>query len=413
VIPALHAARNDPHQALQQVSRRTSGGHRRTRGALVVAEVALALVLLVTSGLLLRSLERLFAVPVGFHPAQLLTMQVQTSRPRFQYDSVTDRLFRETVDAVRRVPGVTAAALTSQLPLSGDRDEYGVRFESSTNGYNTFRYAVSPGYIEAMRIPLRRGRALDERDRAGAPLAALISESLAKSRYPNVDPIGKQLSIGPVEGYTIVGVVGDVKQMSLALNESDAVYIPSSQWPFADNAMSLVVRTRDEAGSLARAVREAVWSVDKDQPVVRVATMDELLAASAAERRFALILFEAFALAALVLAAAGIYGVISGSVAERTREIGMRSALGASRANILGLVVRQGMTLTALGAVIGLAGAVAASQAIGAMLFGVSRLDPVTYVSVIGLLAVVSVIACGLPAWRAARVDPATTLRTD
>jgi ABC-type antimicrobial peptide transport system permease subunit len=160
-------------------------------------------------------------------------------------------------------------------------------------------------------------------------------------------------------------------------------------------------------------VREAVWSVDKDQPVVRVATMDELLAASAAERRFALILFEAFALAALVLAAAGIYGVMSGNVAERTREIGMRSALGASRANILGLVVRQGMTLTALGAVIGLAGAIAASRAIGAMLFGVSRLDPITYVSVIGLLAAVSVIACGLPAWRAARVDPAMTLRTD
>ena len=413
VMPARQAARSDPHDAMKQGSRRTAGGHRRTRSVLVVAEVALALVLLVTAGLLLRSLERLFAGPVGFDSSHLLTMQVQTSRPRFRYDSTMARLFTETLDAVRRVPGVTAASLTSQLPLSGDRDEYGVRFESSTEGYSTFRYAVSPGYLETMRIMLRRGRLLDERDRAGAPLVALISESLARQKFPSVDPIGRRLSIGPVEGYTIVGVVGDVKQMSLALNESDAVYITVSQWPFADNAMSLVVRTRDDAGTLARAVREAVWSVDKDQPVVRVATMDELLAASASERRFALILFEAFALAALVLAAAGIYGVISGSVAERTREIGMRSALGASRANILGLVVRQGMTLTAVGAVIGLAGAVAASQAIGAMLFGVSRLDPVTYVSVIGLLAVVSIIACGLPAWRAARVDPATTLRTD
>ncbi len=175
--------------------------------------------------------------------------------------------------------------------------------------------------------------------------------------------------------------------------------------------MSLVVRARGNA--LAPAIRQAVWSVDKDQPVVRLATMDNLLDASAAERRFALILFEAFALAALVLAAAGIYGVLSGSVAERTREIGLRSALGASRGSILTLVVRQGMTLSGLGVVIGLAGALAASQAIAAMLFGVSPLDPVTYLGVIVLLAAVSAIACAVPAWRAMQVDPAIALRAE
>jgi putative ABC transport system permease protein len=413
LVPALRAARSDPHRELQHGSSRTVGGHRRTRGALVVAEVAIALVLLVSSGLLLQSLQRLFAVPVGFDSSHLLTMQVQTSRPRFRYDSTAHRLFSETQDAVRRVPGVTAAAFTSQLPLSGDRDEYGVRFESSPEGYSTFRYAVSPGYIETMRIPLRRGRLFDDHDGAGAPLVALISESLAKRKFAGEDPIGRRLSIGPVGGYTIVGVIGDVKQMSLALSESDAVYITPGQWPFADNAMSLVVRVRDDAAVLAPAVRQAIWSVDKDQPVVRVATMDDLLAATAAERRFALILFEAFALAALVLAAAGIYGVLSGSVAERTREIGVRSALGASRTSILALVLREGITLTGLGVAIGLAGAAAATQAIVTMLFGVSRLDPITYLGVIGLLVLVSAIACAIPAWRAARVDPSSTLRAE
>jgi putative ABC transport system permease protein len=174
-----------------------------------------------------------------------------------------------------------------------------------------------------------------------------------------------------------------------------------------------VIRGRNDPAGLAPAIRRAIWSVDKDQPVVRVATMDQLLATSAAERRFALTLFEAFALAALVLAAAGIYGVVSGSVSERTREIGVRAALGASRGNILALVVRHAMTLTAFGVAIGLAGAAAASQVLVTMLFGVSPLDPVTYFGVIGLLTAVAIVACAVPAWRAARVDPAITLRTE
>jgi putative ABC transport system permease protein len=417
LIPALQAARSDMHQEIQRGTRRTAGGHRRTRNALVVAEVALALVLLVSSGLLLRSLQRLFEVPVGFDSARLLTMQVQTVGHRFDQDSSAFRFFDRALESVRRVPGVTAAALTSQLPLSGDRDEYGAAFEAtptlSAETYGVFRYAVSADYTPTLHIPLRRGRLLDEHDGGAGTLVALISESLAEGRFRGGNPIGQRLRIGPAGPYTIVGVVGDVKQMSLALNESDAVYIPATQWPFADRAMSLVVRTRGDAAALAAAVREAVWSVDKDQPVLRVATMDHLLLASAAERRFALILFETFALAAVVLAAAGIYGVLAGSVAERTREIGVRAALGASRQDILVLVVRQGMTLTGLGVVIGVAGALAATQTIVAMLFGVSRLDPVTYAGVIALLAGVALVASGVPAWRAARVDPVATLRAE
>jgi putative ABC transport system permease protein len=417
VVPALQAARSDPHQDLQHGTRRTAGGHRGTRGALVIAEIGLALVLLVSSGLLLRSLERLFAIPSGFEASRLLTLQVQTVGHRFDDDSVTRRFYAQALAAVRRLPGVTEAALTSQLPLSSDDDEYGAHFAAGptqpAQTYDVFRYAVSPGYLEAMHIPLRRGRLLDERDGVDAPLVALISESLAQTRFEGGDPIGQQLRIGSAGPYIIVGVVGDVKQMSLAASQTDAVYTMESQWRFPDRAMSLIVRGRGDVAGLAPAVRQAVWSVDKDQPVVRVATMGHLRDILAAERRFALILFEAFALAALVLAAAGIYGVLSGSVAERTREIGVRSALGASRAEILGLVVRRGVTLTGLGIALGLVGAVIASRALITLLFGVSRLDPVTYLAVVVLLALVAALASGIPAWRAARIDPAIALRSE
>ena len=417
--PALQAAGSAPQAGLAQGTRQTAGGHRRLRSGLVVAEVALALMLLVSSGLLLRSLGRLFAVPAGFDPAGALTLQVQTSGQRFADGAATQRFFSAALEAVRAVPGVTRAAFTSQLPLSGDLDEYGAHFDASPVGaatsYSVFRYAVSEQYLETMGIPLRTGRALDQRDRAGAPRVALISESLARRRFPSASPIGQWLRVGPSDGppYTIVGVVGDVKQMSLALDQADAVYIPAAQWPVGDASMSLVVRGQGDVASLTPEIRRAIWSVDPDQPILRVATLERLLAASAAERRFALILFEAFALAALVLAAAGIYGVLSGSVAERTRELGVRAALGASRRDILSLVLRSGLGLTGLGLSIGLAGAVLATRGIEAMLFGVTRLDPVTYVGMLVLLTAVALLACWIPARRAMGVDPATTLRSE
>jgi putative ABC transport system permease protein len=417
LIPALSVSRTDLNTGMQQTSRSTAGGHQLMRRALVVGEVALALVLLVSAGLLLRSLQRLFAVDPGFDASHVLTMQVQTSGQRFRDDSTTHQFFAQALEAVRHVPGVTAASFTSQLPLTSDSDLYGAQFESSPNDpaqdHGAFRYAVTPGYFETIGIPLRSGRLLDSHDVAGSPVAVLINESFAKRKFSGQDPIGQRVHLGRTDlpWYTIVGVVGDVKQTSLAVNQSDAVYITPTQWYFADSAMSLVVRTRGDAAALAPAIRNAIWSVDKDQPIVRVATMDHLLAASAAERRFALILFQAFALVALVLAATGIYGVLSGSVTERTREIGVRLALGASRGHILALVVRQGMTLTGLGIVIGLSGAVAASQAIVTLLFGVSRLDPITYLGVIAVLVGVSVIACWVPARRATKVDPLVALR--
>jgi predicted permease len=272
---------------------------------------------------------------------------------------------------------------------------------------------VSPGYLETLRIVLHSGRRFDQHDSGGAPPVALISESLARSRFEDVNPIGQRLTIGPSSPYTIVGVVGDVKQLSLASSESQAVYTPAAQWRSGDRVRSLVVRAQGDAAALGAAVRQAIWSIDKDQPVQRVATMDDLLAASAAERRFALRVFETFAFAALILATAGLYGVLAGSVAERTREIGVRTALGASRASILSLVLRQALLLTGIGIVIGLAGAAVGTRALATLLFGISQRDPATYLGVVAVLAGASALASWVPAWRAASVDPAITLRAD
>jgi putative ABC transport system permease protein len=419
LVPAVRAVRGASGGALEQDRRHTAGGGR-LRAALVVAEVALAIVLLVGSGLLLRSMNRLFSVDPGFEPDGLITLQIQTAGPRLEDDATRHRYYASVMEAVRRVPGVSEAGLTSQLPLSGDLELFGVHFDPRPPQdpgeiRGSFRYAVTPGYLEAMGIRLKSGRLLQPSDRAGAPRVALVSVGLVRRRLPGLDPIGRQIRIGAPEwpAFTIVGVVGNVRQVSLALDEVEAVYVPDEQWHYADVAMSLAVRTSGDPAALVPALRRAIWSVDRSQAIVRVAPMADLVAASAAERRFGLILFEAFAVAALLLAAAGIYGVLSTSVAERTREIGVRAALGASRGSILGLVVGQGMGLAAAGIGLGVLVAAAASEAIAAMLFGVSRLDALTYAAVIVLLGLVALAACAVPAWRAARLDPMLTLRAE
>ena len=414
LIPAVYASRNDLLTSLQLSSLRTAGGQNLARRGLVVIEVALALVLLVGAGLLMRSLQRLFAISPGFDTAGMLTMQVQTSGRRFD-QARTDRFFAQALEAVRQVPGVTAAAFTSQLPLSGDDDEYGARFEGDDPnlGYNVFRYATSPGYFETIGIPLRRGRLINEHDSADAPQVVLISESLAKRKFGDRDPIGQRLHVGPTDRpwYTVIGVVGDVKQVSLAVNQPDSVYIPTSQSWSVESVQSLVVRAHASLAGLTPTIKQAIWSVDKDQPIARVATMDALLATSAGERRFALILFESFGLVALVLAATGIYGVLAGSVAERTREIGIRLALGAQTSNVLHLIFRQGLILVLSGVGFGLLAAWALTRLLTKLLFGVTATDPWAFGSVTVLLIVVALLACWLPARRATKVDPLVALR--
>ena len=418
LFPAVYAARGDLQKDIQPNSLRIAGGHHAARGALVVAEVSLAFVLLVGTGLLLRSLERLFVVDPGFQPSHVLTMLVQTSGHKLDDDTARRQFFGQALEAVRRVPGVSSAAFTSLLPLSEKTETisagtYGVLFEKDQRGYDVFLYTVTPEYFATMGIPPRRGRLLNEHDTSGASPVILISDSLAKREFPGEDPVGQRLHVGPIDRpwYTVAGVVGDVKQSSLAVADPDAVYITPEQNWFADDAMSLVVRSRGDISALVPTIRSAVWSVDKEQAILHVASMDSLVAASAAERKFVLILFEAFGLLALVLAAIGIYGVLSASVAERFREIGIRSALGASRVNILGLVLRQGMVLTTIGSTIGFLGATLVTQAMISLLFGVSRLDPTTYLGVTLLVGSVSALACWAPAHRATQVDPNVALR--
>jgi putative ABC transport system permease protein len=427
-MPALQAPRAKMKSALQHEGRTSTRNRQTARRVLVVSEVALALMLLVGAGLLLRSMQRLLAVDTGFDADHLLTLQVQTSGHKFD-DMVSApgagsaarrRFFEQALEEIRKVPGVTQAGFTSVLPLSGDpywMTVYGSVFENEDpkGGHNVFRYAVSPGYAEAMRIQLLRGRLLDERDTAKAPFTAMISESLAREEFPHGDALGKRLHVGPTDypWFTVVGIVGDVRQASLALTDTDAVYVPEKQTWFADDTLSFVIRTRGDAAALAQAVREAVWSVDKDQPVLRVATMGALLERSVAERRFVLILFEAFSLVALVLAATGIYGILANSVAERTREIGVRAALGASRGDLLALVMRQGLALVLAGVALGLGASLAATRALTSLLFGVSHLDPLTYAGVIATLLCVAAAACLIPAVRAARLDPMQALRSE
>jgi putative ABC transport system permease protein len=426
LVPAIQLSRSNLHDGLHHSSRRSAGRQSITRRALVVTEVALALVLLVGAGLLLHSMRLLLAVDPGFQPGHLLTFQVQSSGHQFDDlpsapgagDARRRRFFEQALEAVRRVPGVKAAGFTSFLVLSDDppmMGMYGARFENDSpeGGHNVFRYAVSPQYCQAMGIALRGGRYLDERDSESAPHTAMISESLARSQFPGQSAIGKRFHVGPPDRpwYSVVGVVADVKQSSLAIKDADAVYLDMRQSWFADESFSFVVRAWGDPAPLADAVKSAVWSVDRNQPVVRVMTMQRMVEVSEAERRFVLILFGAFGLVALVLAAVGIYGVLSGSVNERTREIGVRAALGASRRDLLTLVLRDGLLLAAMGMGIGVAGAAAASQGLKSLLFGISRLDPLTYMGVVLLLALVAVVACATPAWRASRIDPAVTLR--
>lgn len=425
LMPALGASRADVREGMQSVSRSVAGGARRgaARGALVVTEVALALVLLVGAGLLLRSLDRLFAVSPGIQPTQVLTMQIVDAANRNRTDEERLDFYAQAVNAVRGVPGVTGAALTSQLPLSGDLDAYGYAFrafpdkQAGEDGA-AMRYSVTPDYFQVMGIPLLRGRLLDATDRADAPQSFVISEALARRTFGNRDPIGQHARFGPeTDGTrpwgTIVGVVGDVRQQSLASPNTDAFYVSSAQWRWVDPVQSLVVRTSGDAAALTSAVKRAVWSVDRNKPITRVATMEQLINRTASERRFASVIYATFAIAALLLAAVGLYGVISGRVVERTREIGIRTALGATRAEIVRSVLANGLTLTAVGVALGVAGASATSRLLETLLYGISRADPTTYLGVIALLGGVAALACWAPARRAAAVDPAITLRSE
>lgn len=420
LVPAVQASRTNVQDNIRRNTRRSASTSRFTRSTLVVSEVALAIVLLVGSGLLFRSMEKLFAVNPGFDSDNLLTMRIQSGAGRLRNDTLVADFLQSALAAVRNQPSVLSAALTSQLPLSDDSDRYGVHFETQPK-FNPeedrggFRYAVSDQYFETMKIPLVSGRYFASTDIANTPPVAIINQSFARKRFGTDSPVGQRIKIGGMDGpwREVVGIVGDVKQESLAAEQLEAVYLPAVQWRFVDYAMTAVIRTRVEPATIVPVLRKAIWSVDKDQPIVRIATADQLMAERAAERRFALVLFEAFALVALVLAAAGIYGVLSGTVTERHRELGVRAALGATSGNQIAMVLRQGMTLTAIGIVVGIGAALASSRVLSSMLYNISPLDPATYALVTVALVSVALLACWLPARRASRTSPLEALKAE
>lgn len=423
LYPALQGAGQDGGDSLQPGTRIAGASSHALRRTLVVAEVALALVLLVGAGLMVRSLARLMSIAPGFNPSRVLTVQIEAAGPTYNPYPARYQFFTQALEAVRRLPGVTSAAFTSQLPLGGEPDEgYGVHFEAQgsndPNGdYNALRYAVTPGWFKTMGIPLRRGRLLDDRDRTGAQESIVISEALARQVFGARDPIGQRLKAGPELSDqnrpwdVIVGVAGDVKQGSLGDDSTPAFYVAMGQWPWVDNVQTLVVRTSDDPAALVASVKQAIWSVDRNEPIIRVAAMDTLVARSEAQRRFVLIVFAAFGLAALMLAAIGIYGVTSGGVTERTTEIGVRAALGASRSSILAMILREGLVLAAIGVALGAIGAAILSGTLRTLIYGISRGDALTYAGAGILVLLIATIASAAPAARAARVDPAAALR--
>jgi predicted permease len=423
LLPALGSVRAEAGDGLHQAARPRVGRHGALRGALVVAEVALALVLLVGAGLMYRSVARLMSVATGIDPSHVVTMQVIVPRGAAGSDSTLALFYEQALDAVRRVPGVSNAAFTSQLPLSGDVDGYGVEALSlpgtrNGEGGSALRYSVTPAYFSTMGVPLRKGRLIDETDGPGSPTAVVINESFARRLFGDRNPIGERMRFGPQMGGDqpwdeVVGVVGDVKHYGLAVGAPDAFYVVPRQWTWVDNTQTLVVGSTGDAAALAPAIKRAVWSVNANRPIQRVRTMESFVSASAGARRFVLLVIETFALAALILAGVGLYGVIAGHVLERLREIGIRAAMGAAPTDLVRAIVARSVTLAGIGAVVGIPIAFAASRLLETMLFGVTRVDVPTYGAVLAIVLVVAAAAAWAPARRAAAVDPTIALRSD
>ncbi len=420
LAPALAASRADPHAAIQEDGKGTTAGaaKQRLRGALVVTELALALVLLVGAGLLIRTLRVLTAVDPGVRVEHVLTFHVGLPPARHDDRAGVVEFYRRLRERLGAAPGAATVGLASRLPLSGDDHSARVRLpnepDAPGSGRSVQDRAVSPGYFAALGIPVRAGREFAEGDGAGAPPVVIVNEALARRLWPGERPaaaLGRQIipsRAGKVPR-EIVGVVGDAHQFGVDAPADPEFYLPHAQdpWPW----LYVVVRTRGDPRALVRDAERAVWSLDPNVPVTQVRTMEALLAESLARRRFQMLALGAFAGVAMLLAVVGVYGVMAYLVARRTREIGIRVALGAGRGGVLRLVVGEGARLAALGVGLGLVASLGASRAVARLLYGVSPTDPLTFAGTAALLGGVALVACWVPARRAARVDPVRALR--
>jgi putative ABC transport system permease protein len=421
LVPALQASRADQREALQQGTRGSLGLTRnRFRSLLVVSELALAFVLTVSAGLLLKSFWRALQVDPGFNPQNLYTADFRLSGPQFQDDQSVVLFEREALDRVRSIPGVQASAIASVLPITGalgEWDQRGFHVEDrhipGAEVPSVDTYFVSPDYLRAMDIAVLRGRSFTDADADNPSPVALISETAARQMWPGENPLGKRIQLGGRDEKkpwaTIVGVVADVHQYGLDSPVTPQVYELYSHQAFSNPIF--VIRSNLSPSALARAVQDQVAALDKSVPLYNFSAMNQFFVESLAQRRFTMQLLSCFGLLALLLAALGIYGVMSYGVGQRTGEIGVRVALGAQPRGILKLVARDGMRLAGFGLLAGVAAALSLSRVIASQLFAVGASDPITFLGVALLLAIVAFVACYFPARRAMRVDPLVALR--
>ena len=415
LTPAWQMSRLDLNKSLKEGGRAGGEGAHRARGVFVVVQMALALVLLVGGALFIKSFYSLLQVDPGFKPDNLLTLEYRLPRNKYVESSAQWEFHRQVVEQLRAVPGVQSAALIRGLPLTGNSGSVRIALpdgETPPKGqepqvlFNT----ATPDYFATIGIPFVKGRLFGDGDRLDTPVAFVINQTMARRFWPNQDPVGKQIKIvGDDTAGTVVGVVGDAKQDWLSEEQRPQLYNCYSQSPgfFA----TVVVRTKVEPTSLSQAVREAVWKVDKDQPVWKVRTLESLMAYNVADKRFLMLLMVVFAGLALTITAVGLYGVVNYTAGRRTHEIGIRMALGARAADVLKLVVSQGMRLALTGVGVGLIASFALTRFIQSLLFGVSATDALTFAGVAMLLGGVALLACYIPARRATKVDPLTALR--
>ena len=421
LVPAWQAWKTNVGDTMRETSRsHTAAGHQRLRGLFVVTEVALTMVLLVGAGLMLRSFARLRSANPGYDVNNVLTMRVALSDQQYAAPDKQVAFFDRALREAGALPGVAVASAIQDLPGSDNMHGSGLLRPDRPNPrpedvHIELTDCVMPGYFDAMRIPLVHGRYLNETDTASSVPVVVIDEYTARLNWPNEDPIGKQLKFGTTKApRQIVGIVGNVDQgilVKLLKGQIGQAYIPASQLP--SSAMTLVLRTKLEPTSLIPAMRALVRGIDVDQPVFEVQTLEAIRAANRAPQQLATSLLGSFAAVALLLAAIGIYGVIAYAVGQRTREFGVRISLGANRLDVLRLVVRQGIVLTAIGMLAGLAGAFALTRLMSSLLSGVAATDPLTFAAGAALLAASALAACLIPALRATRVDPVVALRCE
>ena len=430
LAPAMQASAVNLSDALKEGSRGSSDGIRRNRlrSFLVASEFALALMLLIGAGLMIRSFSALQSIDPGFNPHNVLTMVVAVAGSKEAEPNRRATFYQQLIERVRTLPGVQSAGGINHLPLAGDIWGWPFTIEGrpkprpGESAWGVYRI-VMPGYFQTMSLPVLRGRDIAATDDAGAQGVVVINEQAARRYWPGEDPIGKQITFdddksNPPTWLTVIGIVKDAKQSGWTAELAPEVYLAALQnREYLGNAEShmayitLVVRTAGDPGAFTPIVMDTVWSFDRNLPISEVFTMDAVVADANAQPRFEMMLLGVFAVVALILAAVGIYGVMSYSVSRRTHEIGIRISLGASRTDVMKLVVRQGMVLALTGSAAGIAGALLLSRLMIKLLYGVQPTDPTTFVGVAMLLILVALAASYIPARRATRVDPMVALR--